>query len=708
MKKHTKHAKMPQSIQAKVNKQAPVNAILQSYKDKTAQRQPVEEELFQGKFSTAQNGVEEEEPLQKEENNTGLPDNLKSGVEHLSGYCMDNVKVHYNSTQPATLQAHAYAQGTDIHIASGQEKHLPHEAWHVVQQKQGRVKPTMQLKGTVPVNDDTGLEKEADMMGGRAQNANQAKPTSFKTPKNSSKAYQRVRFSNSNSFHREHIASDQLPAGLAKEMVKYYRIDTDTQFMISLSPKNKAWVAKYSGIPGAPQYVGDLVWVEITKDDWEVIRQTADAASLNKLSRPKVEQLSEEHFQLQAELMKELDQKITGIDERERKHVYRLGTVEVSFPDGNLALSLTAPILVVPNGLAPGYGLIADNEGLQNAIKENIRHTLEQSGQLDYIQRNELVDDQWRVIVDVDFYYERPADAVGFHKDTIGRSLFVNLNFNNPDHELVGPEYILNPMVVEEHDSHIKPKLPVEFFSDLASERTRLPIPGQIEATRIPERGRVSFVDEMIHHTTPYRDHRGISNIQLDTFIRNGNERDLYKSVRTAYLFCTLVNKVSRALVPIEYLKEIELTEEQISFLCPNGKYASSQAMKSQVKGQKEYIQMQELVLKNPIVVNTVKLTRGATHYDKDELLQAGLDSNFVNELFAHYQKPNMDSVSLAGCEDHCDSSVESKPYPIKAPQQRKLTRRMSEMLLTHQLPPATDKKRQFLRTWVQAIPKNK
>jgi hypothetical protein len=26
----------------------------------------------------------------------------------------------------------------------GQEQHLPHEAWHVVQQKQGRVKPTGQ------------------------------------------------------------------------------------------------------------------------------------------------------------------------------------------------------------------------------------------------------------------------------------------------------------------------------------------------------------------------------------------------------------------------------------------------------------------------------------------------------------------------------------------------------------------------------------
>ncbi|MEQ9279041.1 MAG: DUF4157 domain-containing protein, partial [Balneola sp.] len=89
-------------------------------------------------------------------------------MENLSGYSMDDVKVHRNSDKPAQLNAHAYAQGTDIHLAPGQEKHLPHEAWHVVQQKQGRVKPTKQLKGKININDDEGLEKEADVMGDKA------------------------------------------------------------------------------------------------------------------------------------------------------------------------------------------------------------------------------------------------------------------------------------------------------------------------------------------------------------------------------------------------------------------------------------------------------------------------------------------------------------------------------------------------------------
>jgi len=115
-------------------------------------------------------------------NKTGLPDQLKSGVESLSGMSLDHVKVHYNSPQPAQLNAHAYAQGSDIHVASGQEKHLPHEAWHVVQQAQGRVPATRQMKSGVVVNDDAGLEAEADMMGLKAMQSGVAQAASMGAP----------------------------------------------------------------------------------------------------------------------------------------------------------------------------------------------------------------------------------------------------------------------------------------------------------------------------------------------------------------------------------------------------------------------------------------------------------------------------------------------------------------------------------------------
>lgn len=100
----------------------------------------------------------------------GLPGGLRSGIESLSGLSMQDVKVHRNSDAPAKVGAHAYAQGRDIHLAPGQDRHLPHEAWHVVQQAQGRVKPTLH-EGGVAINDDAGLEKEADVMGAKAATA---------------------------------------------------------------------------------------------------------------------------------------------------------------------------------------------------------------------------------------------------------------------------------------------------------------------------------------------------------------------------------------------------------------------------------------------------------------------------------------------------------------------------------------------------------
>ncbi len=109
----------------------------------------------------------ERQPTQRKRHSTGLPDILKSGIENLSGHSMDDVKVHYNSDKPGQLKAHAYAQGTDIHLGPGQEKHLPHEAWHVVQQKQGSVRPTTQFRG-VKINDNPKLEAEATRMGNRS------------------------------------------------------------------------------------------------------------------------------------------------------------------------------------------------------------------------------------------------------------------------------------------------------------------------------------------------------------------------------------------------------------------------------------------------------------------------------------------------------------------------------------------------------------
>lgn len=102
-----------------------------------------------------------------------LPAPVAAEMEGAFGADFSAVRVHQGS-EAASVGAHAYTQGTDIHFAPGQfAPHTPegkellgHELAHVMQQAQGRVAPTGDAGG-VPLNDDPGLEQEADDAGAR-------------------------------------------------------------------------------------------------------------------------------------------------------------------------------------------------------------------------------------------------------------------------------------------------------------------------------------------------------------------------------------------------------------------------------------------------------------------------------------------------------------------------------------------------------------
>lgn len=130
------------------------------------QREPEEDdELFQGKFVTQR----------KEENQTGIPDDVKQRMESSFGTDFSSVRVHSDSSKAPEVGALAFTQGTDIHFAPGQFKPetssgrqlLGHELAHVVQQSEGRVQPTTEIAG-MSVNDDVSLEHEADVLGAKA------------------------------------------------------------------------------------------------------------------------------------------------------------------------------------------------------------------------------------------------------------------------------------------------------------------------------------------------------------------------------------------------------------------------------------------------------------------------------------------------------------------------------------------------------------
>ena len=167
-----KSSPMPRTFFAGLKSQFGGEGSIGSKKESSA----VEGEPLQGKFGS--NGLTTQ-PMQSKPkpNRTGMPDGLKAGIESLSGIDMSDVRVHANSDRPARLNALAYTQGNQIYLGPGQERHLPHEAWHAVQQKKRQVRATGQMMG-VGVNDDGGLEEEADKMGAQMSQKNYPNPRS--------------------------------------------------------------------------------------------------------------------------------------------------------------------------------------------------------------------------------------------------------------------------------------------------------------------------------------------------------------------------------------------------------------------------------------------------------------------------------------------------------------------------------------------------
>lgn len=107
--------------------------------------------------------------LQRE--HAGIPQDLRLKAEVLAGMDLSDVRVHRNSSEPARFDALAHTRGHDIHLAPGSDRHLAHELWHVVQQRQGRVPARGPVIGGAVVNDSAALEAEADRMGARISTA---------------------------------------------------------------------------------------------------------------------------------------------------------------------------------------------------------------------------------------------------------------------------------------------------------------------------------------------------------------------------------------------------------------------------------------------------------------------------------------------------------------------------------------------------------
>ena len=109
-----------------------------------------------------------------------MPGEVQVKMESAFGADFSGVRIHQGPSAQA-LGALAYTQGPNVHFAPGWyqpesqkgQELLGHELAHVVQQSQGRVQATTQGEG-MGVNDDAGLEREADDMGAKAARGERA------------------------------------------------------------------------------------------------------------------------------------------------------------------------------------------------------------------------------------------------------------------------------------------------------------------------------------------------------------------------------------------------------------------------------------------------------------------------------------------------------------------------------------------------------
>ncbi len=114
----------------------------------------------------------EDDNAQNSKSDSGAGNIVQKMESAFGGHDFSSVKIHADSAEAPKVGAKAFTRGKDIHFAPGQYNPesskglelLGHELTHVVQQDQGRVKPTGNVNGQ-PLNDDKSLEGEADSLG---------------------------------------------------------------------------------------------------------------------------------------------------------------------------------------------------------------------------------------------------------------------------------------------------------------------------------------------------------------------------------------------------------------------------------------------------------------------------------------------------------------------------------------------------------------
>jgi hypothetical protein len=387
-----------------------------------------------------------------------------------------------------------------------------------------------------------------------------------------------------------------------------------------------------------------------------------------------------------------------------------------------------------PKGAAIGQRIGAEvkQAGLGPAVVENTVKTMLDAGQFEYLRLAGLPNKDWKILVEMHYIRFRPKDMAGFHKDTEGQSLFVNLNYHVPGHKLRGPEYVLNPPKSEEHDKVIygtpakdgtsatEGTLPKQFTEDLTKLRDQLPTPQNIESAGTVEGlGYVAFVDEAVHHATPWFGHRYVTPSEFKAYlgrkVKADNKYQAWQARRE-----TTKKTSKRGYSPLlstderddlasfsEYVKEKE--RENVKAKPAKAGYSR---FEDEPTSFSDSVNMR--TWKAWLKMATVRETREekrdrAKKYTREDFAATMRGNDFDLMLEDVGSQPEAERQKAGAAGWYAASIPKAGETPIRPKDKPPLTRTASSADLTRgwpdQLP--NDVPRRFIRSWVRAVPES-
>lgn len=335
-----------------------------------------------------------------------------------------------------------------------------------------------------------------------------------------------------------------------------------------------------------------------------------------------------------------------------------LGGIELTDIPADEELFDTATLIPLKddNALSPlawAYDLTVSSGAADDVVQNTLR-TMRDAKQLEYFRKAGLPKPGWKIVIEVHYIRSRGKNRPQFHKDTLGQTLFVNLNYVS-DEPMTGAEFMVNPPKLEGWDAVISENLPPEFMEDLRKTRTSLPPLTTIEVSNIPAHGVLAFVDEAMHHRTPVLGHRVVSG-------------QFFAEYLTARYGADRVAKAGKAYD--EYMGSRWPTW---SYGAEDRKWFNWIAMARQPKGQ----------------------------FTRPDFIASGMPSDEIDELVA-----SADRASRTVSIPRLDKGAPQDIIPDEEERKRRppLKRTISELALAKKLPPDVKGDRKFFRTWVRAV----